>query len=91
MDNLLQRLPSVHSCNTVLEERKIQVDGRILNLNPYPVDYCPKCNIYKYNDIESMNPRFVGRYITRLQEETNQLTNKSMFNIKFRSSPNKKP
>ena len=92
MDNFcLQYLPSYHFCNTVFEERKISVDERILSLNLYPVDYCPKCNVYRYNQVESMNPQVVGDYIARLQEETNQLMNNSRFNVGFLSNQNEKP
>jgi len=69
--NLMMVLPSYHSCGMELVKRKIKVIPEIL-MNPYPVDYCPNCEIYKFNEIESKNPNDIAKHVEGLQLKTDE-------------------
>lgn len=76
---MLQKLPQYHSCSTLLVERKILIDETVMKRNHYLVDYCPKCEIYKFNNFESRDPQVVGDHIVELQRDTNKTITRFLF------------
>lgn len=78
---LFQIQPKKHSCGTTLKERTVPVNSKILGWEKgYPVDYCPKCKIYKLNDkYESENPEIIGDIITEAQAQTNLKNHNSIY------------
>jgi len=71
-------LPSKHRCGSAYEKREVPVDGSVLSLNPYPIDYCPNCKVYVFGNSERgeqrefEDPLKAGRYVTSLQTRTNR-------------------
>lgn len=83
---MLQEVPQHHYCDTRLEERKILVDKTVMKRDLHLVGYCPKCEIYKSNGVESYDPEVVGDHIVRLQRVANRNFERLLSN-----SENEKP
>jgi hypothetical protein len=85
--NYLRILPSKHSCGTIYEERAVPVDEKVLSLNPYPVNYCPKCGVHVFGNpeireqLEFDDPVQAGGYVTFLQMRTNLQGDKVPYSI----------
>ena len=84
--------PSHHAaCNTKLEQRTVLVDRRVLNINPYPVEYCPKCELYICRGAESKDPEKLGELITITQEQQNKESHGSRFSKEYLEQLKQKP
>jgi len=66
-------IPRKHSCGTDCEERYVHIRKGYFNKPDYPIDYCPKCELYTYHHgkngkrgIEARNPEEVAKYIEDL-------------------------
>jgi hypothetical protein len=73
------RPPQKHKCREIFEEKRIPVNEKILSMKDYPVYYCSKCEIYKFNKYESKNPEVIGDFIMELQAQTNLKHNNSIY------------
>lgn len=75
-------IPKKHKCGEILGERKVPVNEKIIGYEKgYPVDYCPACKVYKFNEYESENPEVIGDIVTNLQAQQNLKTNHSIYSI----------
>ena len=79
-----QIIPEKHSaCKQTFEIKTVQVDPRVLTVNPYPVEYCPRCNVYSMGGFETSNPEKMGNHITAIQVKANLSSHESAYNIPF--------
>ncbi|MCK5624397.1 hypothetical protein KAI04_00980 [Candidatus Pacearchaeota archaeon] len=74
------KIPKKHQCGKILEEKTIPINPKILTLNPYPINYCSKCNVYVLNEkYQSKDPEIIGDIITEAQAQQNLKINKSIY------------
>jgi len=80
---LYQVLPQRHSCGTEFDKRDVPIDLRVLNGTTYGVKYCPKCDVYVWNELESRDPLVIGNKITAIQANTNLRNNGVPFSMSY--------